>query len=234
MEIKPLFKKLNWEIDSLPLKATITFLNPYSYLLIRKSEAIKEIDFIGIDGVLLKRIFNLFLENKIERRSFDATSLAPDLYHYCQNQNKSIFFIGSTDDNINAFLEVIRVSEPELDIKGFRNGYFNSNEEKRKTIEEIVKINPDFVIVGMGSPHQEKFILTLKRSNYKGISFTCGGYFHQTTKRVDYYPKFYNKYNLRWVYRIIDEPKLFKRYFAFYPKSMIYIFYDLIRFKLKN
>ena len=63
MTIRSIFNKLTWEIDELPSKATVTFLNPYSYLLTRNEEPLEKIDFIGVDGALLKNIFNLFLKD---------------------------------------------------------------------------------------------------------------------------------------------------------------------------
>lgn len=230
-KIKLIFNKLEWDIEKIPSKSTITFLNPYSYLLTRNSKLLENIDFIGIDGILLKTIFNFFLKNKIERRSFDATSLAPILYKHCINNKKSIYFIGSTSLNINTFSEIIKKNMPELNVIDFRNGYFSSLCERITVINDIINLNPDFVVVGMGTPYQENFILDLKKGGYEGIAFTCGGYFHQTSKAIDYYPWFFNKFNLRWVYRIIDEPKLIKRYIIYYPKALFYILLDLLEFK---
>jgi exopolysaccharide biosynthesis WecB/TagA/CpsF family protein len=231
MKLKSIINKLEWEIDRLPENSVITFLNPYSYLLVRNQKRIEDIDFIGIDGGLLKSIINMFLNLNIKRTSFDNTSLAPKVYNYCISQNKSIYFIGSTDSNINQFIKVLTNNKPKLFIKGCRSGYFENVEEREEALKAIIKLAPDYVVAGMGTPFQEDFILDLKEKGYKGISFTCGGYFHQTTKDIYYYPKFYDKYNLRWVYRIVDEPKLFKRYFLKYPQAMFYIFLDLLKFK---
>lgn len=235
MIIKTIFSKLYWELESIPEKSTVTFLNPYSYLVTRNTGLLNSVDYIGIDGILLKGIFNLFLYEKINRKSFDATSLAPKLFRLCEKNNKSIYFIGSTETNINGFLNIIKKSNPDLNIMGSRNGFFSSNDDLSSAVNLIVKSAPDYVIVGMGSPNQERFIQKLKLAGFEGISFTCGGYFHQTTKKTNYYPEFFNKYNLRWVYRIIDEPKLLTRYFLVYPKALSILSIDLFKFKrLKN
>ena len=44
---------------------------------------------------------------------------------------------------------------PDLNIIGFRDGYFKDDEELRLHIKEINKLNPEVVIVGMGSPLQK-------------------------------------------------------------------------------
>lgn len=234
MIIKTVFGKLYWDLESIPEKSTVTFLNPYSYLLTRKTGSLHNIDYIGVDGMLLKWIFNLFLIKKILRKSFDATSLAPRLFSLCETSNKSVYFIGSTEANIKNFHWVIKQSNPILNIVGFRGGYFNSEDDQSNAVDLIIKLSPDFVIVGMGSPHQENFVLRLKRDGFDGVAITCGGYFHQTTKKTDYYPKFFDKYNLRWVYRILDEPKLIIRYFFIYPKALCILSIDLFFFKLSS
>lgn len=231
MKLNSILTKLDWEISTIPPNSTITFLNPYSYLLTRNIAKLDNIDFIGVDGGLLKSTFNLFLNLEIERVSFDNSSLAPKLFDYCINKNKSIYFIGSTNSNIESFINVLKKQKSKLSIIGYRNGYFDSSVERDAVIKNICILNPDFVIVGMGTPFQENFILDLKKVGYKGISFTCGGYFHQTGKGFTYYPYLFNKLNLRWLYRIIDEPKLFKRYFLYYPKSMFFVFLDLFKYK---
>ena len=102
-------------------------------------------------------------------------------------------------------------SYPNIHILGFKNGYFENEEAKKKACEEIISLNPNFVIIGMGTPRQEEFSLKLKNAGYKGISFTCGGFLHQTTNKMDYYPKWVNKMNLRAFYRLTHEKNMVQR-----------------------
>lgn len=205
-----------------------TFLNPFSYLKYRETpDLFKKFDVIYIDGILLVLWFRLF-GIKVERKSFDMTSLAPKVFEFCSKNKKSIYFIGSTENAINLFVD--KVSNEYLDLKvlGFRNGYFKDEREKQDAIKLIIKKNPDFVVVGMGTPFQEQFLVLLRELGWKGVGFSCGGFIHQTAQGIQYYPTFFNKYNLRWLYRIIDEPYLIKRYFIYYPKSFLLFVYDMI------
>lgn len=230
MRLNSIIKKLDWQYHNIPQNSTVSFLNPYSYFLTRKIKRNENINFIGIDGGLLRLIINLFLGLDIERTSFDDTSLAPKIFDYCSKNNKSMYFIGSTETNINRFVKVLKKQKTQLNVVGYRNGYFESNIERKHILETISKLNPDFVIVGMGTPYQENFVLDLKDCGYQGVSFTCGGYFHQKKTTLSYYPEFFDKFNLRWLYRIIDEPALFKRYFLVYPIAVTYIFIDLLKY----
>jgi exopolysaccharide biosynthesis WecB/TagA/CpsF family protein len=212
----------------------VTFINLYSYLFFRKNLTLFEhFDEIHIDGIALVYLLSL-VGHKIERKSFDMTSLAPKVFNECIKENKNIFFIGSTEKSINEFKEIIKEEYKELKIIGYRNGYFKEKNEEKKALDNIYILNPNIVIVGMGTPNQEKFLFKLKKKGWKGTGYTCGGFIHQTSKGLNYYPNFFNKFNLRWLYRIIDEPKLIKRYFICYPKSLLFFTFDLILYNKKG
>jgi exopolysaccharide biosynthesis WecB/TagA/CpsF family protein len=200
-----MLKQLNKTTDS----KLFTFLNPYSYLLARKEKELFENFNIKIDGILLVKVLNLFGFKNIKRESFDMTSLAPIVFEKAIKENKSIYFIGTKPNVIEKAIENIKEAYPKLNIIGFRNGYFK-NEERSDILENIKELNPDIVVCGMGTPLQEQFLVDLQDTGWNGIGYTCGGFLHQTAGDIQYYPKWVDKYNLRWVYRIYDEPVLFK------------------------
>src|SRR5690606_4597421 len=103
---------------------------------------------------------------------------------------------------------------PDLKILGSRSGYFSDDQEKNDFLMHLAAVDPDIVVVGMGTPFQEEFLVKLTQLRWSGMGFTCGGFFHQTAKKgSSYYPRWVDKLQLRWLYRIWDEPKLIKRYF---------------------
>ena len=212
-------------------KGLTTFINPFSYLFFRKNlNLFNEFDNLLIDGAALVYLLRI-VGIKTSRYSFDMTSLAPEVFKKAIKENKTVYFIGSSQESINGFMDVIKLNYIELLVVGFRNGFFKDENEREKTLSNIMFQNPDIVISGMGTPLQELFLVDLKKQGWRGDGYTCGGFIHQTANRFDYYPRFYNKYNLRWLYRMVDEPKLIKRYFLLYPKSIILFFLDFIRNK---
>ncbi len=227
--MKYLLKKLNAPIDN--VEQIVTFINPHSYLLLRKQDVFEKFDKIYIDGISLVKLFNLF-GFKVSRLSFDMTSLAPLVFNKCIEQNQSIYFIGAKEPEILNFIETIKIEFKNLNIVGSRNGYFTSLNQMEKCIDDIISLNPSVLVVGMGTPNQELFLIKVKEKGYKGVGYTCGGFFHHTAKKLNYYPIFFNKLNLRWLYRMYDEPKLIKRYFIYYPKAFIYLLIDLIKIKI--
>lgn len=191
-----------------------TFLNPVSYLTaLDNKELFNQFDGIFADGSILVAAIKLLYGTKVTRRSFDMTSLAPQLFQYAENNGKTIYIVASKQEEVQKAIEIFKERFPNLKFIGYRNGYFSNEEEQDKEAAHITELNPDFLIVGMGALMQEKFLLKAKKAEYQGIGFTCGGFIHQTSKNeIDYYPKWIDKLNLRFIYRMYKEKHTRKRY----------------------
>lgn len=191
-----------------------TFLNPVSYLTALENRPLFEkFDGIFADGSLLVSAIRLLYGKRVTRRSFDMTSLAPELLNHLMKSHKTLYIVASGQEQVECAVKIFKGQYPELRIAGFRNGYFSSDAEMGREASHIVELNPDFLIVGMGALTQEKFLLKVKEVGYQGIGFTCGGFIHQTAKnRIHYYPAWIDKMNLRFVYRMYKEKHTRKRY----------------------
>lgn len=217
--ISPLVEKI---IDTSPYSSAIfenkgrfyTFLNPVSYLdAIKNKDLYTNFDGIFVDGKFLAIAIRLLYRKKITRCSFDTTSLAPELFTYASNNNKTLYIVAGKQEEIDKTVAVFRKYFPKLNIIGTRNGYFNNDQEIDTEIQKIMSLNPDFMICGMGAIKQEQFLMRLKAANYKGIAFTCGGFISQTSKcNFRYYPHLFDFLDLRFVYRMLKEKHTRKRY----------------------
>ena len=191
-----------------------TFLNPVSYLdALQHQDMFAQFDGIFADGSLLVKAIRLLYGKHITRRSFDMTSLAPRVLEYARNNKKSIYIVASKQEQVEGAVSIFQKNHPEINIVGYRNGYFADEKERDMEAKHIVALNPDFLIVGMKTIIQEKFLLKVKGAGYQGIGFTCGGFIHQTAKNGnDFYPAWVDRMNLRFLYRMWKEPHTRKRY----------------------
>lgn len=191
-----------------------TYLNPVSYLTaLDNKELFSQLDGIFADGGLLVKAIKMVYGKQVTRRSFDMTSMAPELFAYVAKHGKAIYIVASKQEQVEKAVEIFRERYPKVKFAGYRNGYFASESEMDGEAKYIAKLNPDFLIVGMGALMQEKFLLKVKNAGYQGVGFTCGGFIHQTSKNeIDYYPAWVDKTNLRFVYRMWKEPHTRKRY----------------------
>ena len=191
-----------------------TYLNPVSYLTaLDNKELFSQLDGIFADGGLLVKAIKMVYGKQVTRRSFDMTSMAPELFAYVAKHGKTIYIVASKQEQVEKAVEIFRERYPKVKFAGYRNGYFASESEMDVEAKYIAKLNPDFLIVGMGALIQEKFLLKVKNAGYQGVGFTCGGFIHQTSKNeIDYCPAWVDKTNLRFVYRMWKEPHTRKRY----------------------
>ena len=203
-----------------------TFLNPVSYLeALKNKDLYSNFDGIFVDGKFLAVAIRLLYHMRIKRRSFDMTSLAPELFSYSESQGKSIYIVAGQQEEIDSTVATFKDHYPKLNIVGTRNGYFDDDQAIDFEIKKILDVKPDFVICGMGAIKQENFLLRLKQAGYKGIAFTCGGFISQTSKsNFVYYPRVFDILDLRFVYRMIRERHTRKRYlqaFFWFPVKFL-------------
>lgn len=191
-----------------------TYLNPVSYLnALDNKELFSQIDGIFADGGLLVKAIKLVYGKHVTRRSFDMTSMAPELFSYAEEHGKTIYIVASKREQVEKAVEIFHERYPKVKFAGYRNGYFANEDEMEQEAKHITELNSDFLIVGMGALMQEKFLLKVKSAGYQGVGFTCGGFIHQTSRNeINYYPAWVDKTNLRFVYRMWKEPHTRKRY----------------------
>lgn len=191
-----------------------TFLNPVSYLSALENKFLfEEFDGIFADGSILVTAIRLIYGKRVTRRSFDMTSMAPELFDFAEKNDKTLYIVASKQEQVEKAVGIFKERYPKLKFAGYRNGYFASEEEMDIEAKRIAKLNPDFVIAGMGTLVQERFLLKVKKAGFKGIGFTCGGFIHQTANNeIDYYPEWVDRMNIRFLYRMYKEKHTRKRY----------------------
>lgn len=211
-----------------------TCINPFKYHILRKNyDTYMDMDGLFVDGILMCKFIKIFWSKSIKRLSFDMTSMAKDLFEKINDNGASIYFIGDEQEMIKLAVKKIKESYPNMNIIGFHSGFFENETDKHNIIKEIVNLNPLYAIIGMGGLFQEQFALSLKKNGFRGIAFTCGGYFHQAAGKLSYYPAWVNRYNLRAAYRIIKEKNYKRLWHVLVTFPMLFII-DTIKAKSSN
>lgn len=144
----------------------------------------------------------------------------------CANQSEfSLFILGATEKvNLNAENN-LNQKYPGINIVGRQNGYFQNESE---VFHRIKKLNPQIVLIAMGSPKQEKIAARLHKILPSALLIGCGGALNILTGEVKRAPVFYQKNHLEWFYRLMKEPIRYKRQLilpVFFFKLLIKRFY---------
>lgn len=196
----------------LPKKVFCTTAHVINVIMRNKEhkEIFASADLIGADGmgvVWASRILGTPLKERINNAElFD---------NFCINVIKhkmSIYFLGAREQVIENAVKKLKNKYPDLNIVGAHQGYFLSWEEN-KVIDEINRLRPNFLIIGMGTPRQELWIHNnLNRLNID-VCWAVGGLFDLLSGRLTYPPLLIRKCGLEWFYRLIHEPRrLWRRY----------------------
>lgn len=226
-----MFNLLKSNLDSTSHGLT-TYLNPYSYTIARTRQDLFSNFNIRTDGILLVAFLRLFGFSHSVRRSFDMTSDAREVLAEAVESSQSVFLVGSTEENILLAKEQLLSEFYGLNIVGVSGGYIKGR--VGEVNQQILKAAPDIIVCGMGTPLQEEFLLQLSDSGWQGRGYTCGGFFHQTTSSISYYPNWINRFNLRSIYRAWREPKLFQRYVTYYPLFVVCFLRDAMTHVFRN
>ena len=158
-------------------------------------------------------------------------------YHATQN-DCSIFLLGAKEGVAEKAMNNINSSVNKNIVVGCYSPYFgfeNDENENLKIVQIINESKANVVVVGLGAPKQEKWIMKYKdlMPNVK-IWMALGATIDFEANFVRRAPVFIQKCGLEWLFRFIQEPKrLFRRYFINDPKFFYYFFKQLIG-KYKN
>ena len=117
---------------------------------------------------------------------------------------KTYYLIGSTQEVIEKTVEKLKVEFPNIQIKGYRNGYINE-EDKDSLKKELVSLQPEVVFVAQGSPRQE-YLMDELMQVHPALYMGLGGSYDVYCGYKNRAPKFFIKFGLEWLYRLTKEP----------------------------
>jgi N-acetylglucosaminyldiphosphoundecaprenol N-acetyl-beta-D-mannosaminyltransferase len=96
------------------------------------------------------------------------------------------------------------------------DGYFDSSlnaEENAAVLQEIALFRPNVLLVGMGMPRQEIWILENLACIRSNTVFCCGALIDYVAGELATPPRWLGQIGLEWLYRLIVEPsRLWRRY----------------------
>ncbi len=117
-----------------------------------------------------------------------------------------IFLLGSEPGIAEAAATNLSTRYPGCKIAGFRDGYFGSLTDA-EVAAEIALLEPDILVVAMGMPRQEMFILDTASIIRAKIGIGVGGSLDVHSGKVKRAPTLLQKLRIEWLWRIILNPK---------------------------
>ena len=161
----------------------------------------------------------LLLHGRFLRR-ITGVSLFYELVNAALTKGWKIYLLGASAEVNEGACKELLAKYPGLKIVGNHDGYFDDSEE---VIREVNDSGADILFVAMGSPKQESWIAENRDKINAFFCMGVGGTFDVVSGKVKWAPAFFRKTGTEWLYRLLSEPKRWRRQLAL-PKFLWLLF----------
>lgn len=199
-------------------KSTIVAVNPEKLIAASKDENVKQLinsatyqipDGIGV--VLASKLKGGRITSRVT-----GIDMMERLIELSAKKGYRVFLYGAKEEVVKKAKENLEAKYPGLQIVGYSNGYVNDYDSLVRKINES---NADILFVALGSPRQELWIKTYMNDLNVKVLQGVGGSFDVFAGYVKRAPKLFRNLGLEWFYRLVTDPKRFKRQLAL-PKFL--------------
>lgn len=201
--------------------------NVHTTVMSYENESYREIQNSGFmalpDGKPLSIVSKKRGFSEIERVT--GPDLMEEIFKISEEKGYSHYFYGSTQETLDMLRKKLGKKYSKIKIAGMYSPPFRKLTEKedKDIIENICKVNPDFIWVGLGAPKQEIW-MSEHKNTVKGLMIGVGAGFDYHAGIINRAPKMMQDMSLEWLYRLIQDPKrLFKRYLTTNIKFIRYL-----------
>jgi len=195
-------------------KKTFFYVNAYCLNIANRDEKYKRIlqkAFLvypgGFGPVLASKILGQPLPERTPTPDFIFDVLA-----IAKERKWSIYLLGGEEHVAKKASEKLKEKFPNLLIVGYHSGHFTKREEK-VIIGQLNSKKPTILLVGMGTPRQEKWIAENIDNVDAKVFWAVGALFDFISGRLKRAPFWMQRMGLEWLFRLFQEPtRLWKRY----------------------
>jgi len=150
------------------------------------------------------------------RQKVSGSDLFPEVCRRAARKGYRLFFLGGRPDSARLAAEGLRRRFPGIRIVGVLCppfGFERDETENQRCVRMIREANPDVLLVGLGSPKQEKWIHAHYERLGVPVCIGIGATFEFAAGIVKRAPAWMQQHGLEWFWRLTREPqRLWKRY----------------------
>ncbi len=144
-----------------------------------------------------------------------------------EETSSRIYFLGSAPGIADKAVEMLKEKYPKMVVAGVRDGFFSKSEDSM-VAKDIAATEPDILIVAMGMPRQELFILDTAEIIRAKIGIGVGGSLDVHSGTVKRAPKLIQKIGAEWLWRFILNPRKIAK-----VKNLPVFYFRVRRMKIK-
>ncbi len=182
-------------------------------------DSLKKCDIVFCDGFGVK-LGAALLGTRIKQR-FTPPDFIDSLMRLLVESKGSVFLLGSIEGIAEKAGEALQRRNPGLVIAGSHHGFFNKNRgqpENQAVVEMINGSHAKLLLVGLGMPAQEQWLVDYWEDLNVQVAMTVGALFDTVSGAIPRAPKIFTEHGMEWLARLVIEPgRLWKRYLIGLP-----------------
>lgn len=157
----------------------------------------------GAGVVLASKLLRTPVKQKVAGVDFAAGLLG-----ILERNGQSLYLLGGKTGIGELAAQKMLEAHPQLRIAGIADGYF---QDEAPVIAKINVSGADALFVCLGAPKQERFMVQHQQELHVHLMAGLGGSLDAFAGTVQRAPAWMIRLNLEWLYRLIREPKRFRR-----------------------
>lgn len=157
----------------------------------------------GAGVVLASKLLRTPVKQKVAGVDFAAGLLG-----ILERNGQSLYLLGGKPGIGELAAQKMLEAHPQLRIAGIADGYF---QDEAPVIAKINASGADALFVCRGAPKQERFMVQHQQELHVHLMAGLGGSLDAFAGTVQRAPAWMIRLNLEWLYRLIREPKRFRR-----------------------
>ena len=164
------------------------------------------------DGMLL--IYGSWVRGTPLRGTVGGRYVIPAFCEIAKSEGYRIFLLGSDASTVVEAQRRLVTKYPGLQIVGTHPGFFEVGEEET-IAEAILAARPDVVFVGLGCPHQERWMDRWSKRLQVPVMMGVGSAIDREGGKFRPPPDWMTHVGLEWAFRLAQDPRrLWRRYFV--------------------
>jgi N-acetylglucosaminyldiphosphoundecaprenol N-acetyl-beta-D-mannosaminyltransferase len=144
---------------------------------------------------------------------------------FAEAEGLSLFLLGARPGVAEVAARRLRALHPDLDIAGVSHGHFDhepGSPQNEAVLREVNAARPDILLVGLGMPLQERWLMENRRRIEAGVALTGGAVFDYLSGGLRRGPRVLTDNGFEWLARLIIEPRrLWRRYLLGNPLFLL-------------
>jgi N-acetylglucosaminyldiphosphoundecaprenol N-acetyl-beta-D-mannosaminyltransferase len=196
----------------------VSWLNPYYVQVAARDARLRDLmnafDVLQPDGwgvVWAARLAGIPVAERLAIEDIER-----ELFEDMAGRGQSVYLFGSAPGVAETAAETLRGQFPGLVIVGVDHGWYDamaghpgrySDADNDRIVAAINAARPDLLLVGLPTPLQQEWSLANRERLPVPLLMTMGAYFDHLAERVDWYPRWMDRWHLDWLYRLGREPR---------------------------